>query len=86
MSEHLKLAKIHDALYSFQNYGAEAKRLHEITTPKKTSPGNALLDVACGTGSHPEFLGVYHRVERVDFPPRCWRWMRDLLRTSWPAR
>jgi ubiquinone/menaquinone biosynthesis C-methylase UbiE len=71
MSEYSKVAKIYDALYSFQNYAAEAKRLHEIITAKKTSPGNALLDVACGTGSHPEFLGVYHRVEGVDLPPRC---------------
>jgi ubiquinone/menaquinone biosynthesis C-methylase UbiE len=69
MSEYSKLAKIYDALYSFKNYEAEAKRLHEIIADKKTSPGNALLDVACGTGSHLSFLKKHYAVEGLDFTP-----------------
>jgi ubiquinone/menaquinone biosynthesis C-methylase UbiE len=69
MSEYSKLARIYDALYSFKNYEAEAKRLREIITEKKTSPGNALVDVACGTGTHLSFLKKYYAVEGVDFTP-----------------
>ena len=69
MSEYSKLAKIYDALYSFKNYEAEAKRLHEIIAEKKTSPGNALLDVACGTGTHLSFLRKYYAVEGIDLTP-----------------
>ena len=69
MNNYSKLAKIYDALYSFKNYEAEAKRLHEIISEKKTSPGNALLDVACGTGTHLSFLKKYYAVEGVDLTP-----------------
>jgi ubiquinone/menaquinone biosynthesis C-methylase UbiE len=69
MSEYSKLAKIYDALYSFKNYEAEAKRLHEIIAEKKTSPGNVLLDVACGTGTHLSFLRKYYTVEGIDLTP-----------------
>ncbi len=69
MTPYSKLAQIYDALYSFKNYEAEAKRLHEIITEKKTSPGNALLDVACGTGTHLSFLKKYYPVEGIDLTP-----------------
>ena len=69
MNNYSKLAKIYDALYSFKNYEAEAKRLHEIISEKKTSPGNALLDVACGTGTHLSFLKKYYAVEGTDLTP-----------------
>jgi ubiquinone/menaquinone biosynthesis C-methylase UbiE len=69
MTQYSKLAKIYDALYSFKNYEAEAKRLREIITEKKTSPGNALLDVACGTGTHLSFLKKYYAVEGIDLTP-----------------
>jgi len=69
MSEYTKLAKIYDALYGFKNYEAEAKRLHEIIADKKTAPGNALLDVACGTGSHLAFLRNHYSVEGLDYTP-----------------
>ena len=70
MTEYSKLAKIYDALYSFKNYEAEAKRLREIITEKKTSPGNALLDVACGTGTHLSFLKKYYCRRRSRFDAR----------------
>jgi ubiquinone/menaquinone biosynthesis C-methylase UbiE len=69
MSEYSKLARIYDALYSFKNFEAEAKRLHQIIADKKTSPGNALLDVACGTGTHLSFLRKYYAVEGIDLTP-----------------
>lgn len=80
MSEYSKLARIYDTLYSFKNYEAEAKRLREIITEKKTSPGNALLDVACGTGTHLSFLQKYYAVEGIDFTPE----MLEVARARYP--
>ncbi len=80
MTEYSKLARIYDALYSFKNYEAEAKRLHEIIAEKKTSPGNALLDVACGTGTHLSFLQKYYSVEGIDLTPE----MLEVARTNYP--
>jgi ubiquinone/menaquinone biosynthesis C-methylase UbiE len=80
MTEYSKLAKIYDALYSFKNYEAEAKRLHEIIAEKKSSPGNTLLDVACGTGTHVSFLKKYYAVEGIDLTPE----MLEVARTRHP--
>src|ERR1700730_1388985 len=80
MQEYSKLAKVYDALYGFKNYEAEAKRLHEIIAEKKTSPGNALLDVACGTGTHLSFLQKYYSVEGIDLTPE----MLEVARTRHP--
>jgi len=81
MPVYSKLAQIYDALYGFKNYEAEATRLHQIITEKKTSPGNALLDVACGTGSHLAFLRKYYSVEGLDYTPE----MLEVARSRLPA-
>jgi SAM-dependent methyltransferase len=39
-------------MYSFKDYGKEAAMVHEAIQSHKKSAGNALLDVACGTGKH----------------------------------
>jgi ubiquinone/menaquinone biosynthesis C-methylase UbiE len=68
-SAYSKLARIYDALYGFKNYEAEAARLRGLIAERKTSLGNALLDVACGTGAHLAFLKNYFAVEGVDLTP-----------------
>ncbi|HLX37336.1 MAG TPA: class I SAM-dependent methyltransferase [Candidatus Binataceae bacterium] len=80
MPVYSKLAKIYDALYGFKNYEAEVARLHQIISDKKTSPGNALLDVACGTGSHLTFLRKHYAVEGVDYTPE----MLEVARSRMP--
>jgi ubiquinone/menaquinone biosynthesis C-methylase UbiE len=82
MPVYSKLAKIYDALYGFKNYEAEAARLHQIIAEKKTSPGNALLDVACGTGSHLGFLRKHYAVEGVDYTPEMLEVARSRLPES----
>lgn len=67
-----KSARFYDALYSFKNYEKESAQLHEII--QERSPGaKTLLDVACGTGKHLEFLqrdydcaGLEHEREFVE--------------------
>jgi ubiquinone/menaquinone biosynthesis C-methylase UbiE len=50
------LAKYYDLFYGWKNYQKEAATLRELIRAYKTSPGNDLLEVACGTGKHAELL------------------------------
>ena len=51
-----ELAQYYDLIYSFKNYEDEAKLLLSLIKEYKQSPGNSLLDVACGTGKHLNYL------------------------------
>jgi SAM-dependent methyltransferase len=58
-------AQFYDALYHFKDYAAAAGQLHTLI--QETCPGaTTLLDVACGTGKHLEYLCAYYRVEGLD--------------------
>ena len=46
------LAPYYDLIYSKKNYEKEASQLKRLIAWYKRSPGNSLLDVACGTGRH----------------------------------
>lgn len=61
--------KYYDAIYSTmgKDYVAEAKIVHELVQKHKRSKGKALLDIACGTGSHAEVLSKYYKVEGMDY-------------------
>ncbi len=64
-------AHIYDAIYAAQgkDYEKEACRIHAIIQQHKRCPGNALLDVACGTGGHLQYLVRFYTVEGVDKSP-----------------
>lgn len=62
-------AAFYDAIYSFKDYEAEAARIHLLVEAHKRSPGNTLLDVACGTGKHLSFLRRHYRVQGLDLDP-----------------
>lgn len=61
-----RTAAFYDALYSWKDYAAEALRLRALMARHKTSDGNALLDVACGTGAHLAHLKGDFQVTGVD--------------------
>jgi ubiquinone/menaquinone biosynthesis C-methylase UbiE len=50
------LARYYDLLYSFKDYRSEANRILDLVRQYGRSNGNDLLDVACGTGRHLEYL------------------------------
>jgi ubiquinone/menaquinone biosynthesis C-methylase UbiE len=51
-----ELAGYYDLIYSFKDYRKEAVRVKALVSKYKKSEGNQLLDVACGTGHHLEYL------------------------------
>jgi len=61
-----RLAELYDVIYSFKSYEKETAKLHELIQRHKRSPGNELLDVACGTGGHIAYLKGNYSVEGLD--------------------
>lgn len=63
-------ADVYDALYAKKNYEAEAAKLKGFINQFKQSPGNDLLDVACGTGLHLPYLTDDFTITGVDLSPQ----------------
>jgi ubiquinone/menaquinone biosynthesis C-methylase UbiE len=62
-----KSAAFYDAIYgTMKDYEREAQQVHMVIQSYKQSPGNTLLDVACGTGAHILFLQQNYTVEGLD--------------------
>ena len=61
-----KSAAFYDAIYSFKDYAAETNLAHTLIQQFKHSEGNSLLDVACGTGQHAQYLRENYQVEGLD--------------------
>ena len=66
-----KSAKFYDAVYAAaeKDYNAEVEIAHKIIQQKKRSSGNALLEVACGTGLHASLFHKYYQVDGLDLDP-----------------
>lgn len=61
-----KSAQYYDAIYSFKDYEKECGLLGDVIEEHLRSGGRRLLDVACGTGGHLQFLSRQFLVEGVD--------------------
>jgi len=70
MADHIhqyeELAKYYDLFYESKDYAKEARTLRNLITRHKRSPGNTLLDVACGTGKHIRHLRRWFDCVGVD--------------------
>jgi ubiquinone/menaquinone biosynthesis C-methylase UbiE len=66
MSMFAKTAPYYDKIYAFKDYQAEAERLMAIFHEHQRSEGTQLLDVACGTARHLEYLKDRYEVEGLD--------------------
>lgn len=64
-----EVARYYDKIYSFKDYADEAGRLTAIIRGHLRSGGKRLLDVACGTGRHLEYLREQFDVEGLDISP-----------------
>lgn len=63
-----KSALVYDAIYAQRgkDYAREAEAVAELVASRKRSDGDALLDVACGTGKHLEHFRRTFDVEGLD--------------------
>lgn len=58
-------AEFYDTLYHFKDYAAAVEKLRMLI--QQACPhASSLLDVACGTGKHVEYLRNYYSVEGLD--------------------
>lgn len=60
------LAKYYDFIYSFKDYKVEAERIKELVAKYKKTKGKDLLEIACGTGKHAQYLKKYFRIMATD--------------------
>jgi SAM-dependent methyltransferase len=72
--------RFYDAIYSWKDYAAEATQIKRLISEYKRSPGNTLLDVACGTGGHIPYLSPDFAYEGLDLDPE----MLALARERFP--
>ncbi|MCX5848717.1 MAG: class I SAM-dependent methyltransferase [Deltaproteobacteria bacterium] len=63
-----KSAKYYDALYHFKNYDEASEKLQTLIQQNNPN-AKSLLDVACGTGKHLEYLRKNYLVEGFDLNP-----------------
>lgn len=61
-----KTARYYDKIYSFKDHEAEVECLLLIIRKHLHSGGDRLLDIACGTGRHCEYLNDHFAVEGLD--------------------
>lgn len=64
-----KSAQFYDAVYAWKDYAAESAQLHALIRDHKLSSGMRLLDVACGTAQHLQYLSQHYEVEGLDLDP-----------------
>ncbi|PIY60263.1 SAM-dependent methyltransferase [Candidatus Woesearchaeota archaeon CG_4_10_14_0_8_um_filter_47_5] len=61
-----KYAWYYDLIYAWKDYKKEAETLVKLIAWYKRSPGNTLLDVACGTGRHLLYLKKHFQCTGID--------------------
>ncbi len=78
-----KSAAYYDAIYRMigLDYEADAEKVHQVIQANTRSTGRRLLDVACGTGRHAEYLTRWYEVTGVDLSPE----MLEIARQRNPA-
>lgn len=64
-----KTAAYYDRIYDFKDYRQESQQVTDLIDQHLRSGGNRLLDVACGTGRHLQYLGRRFDVEGLDLSP-----------------
>jgi len=61
-----QFAKYYDSIYGRKDYRTETESICKIVREYKISRGKDLLDAACGTGGHVQFLKKYFNITGLD--------------------
>lgn len=73
-------AKYYDSFYSWKNYEAESNGIRSLINQRKSSHGRELLDVACGTGNHIQYMKKHFNITGLDVDP----YMLKIARKKFP--
>jgi len=73
------LAPYYDYIYHWKDYSNESDKIRRLIQRYKRSPGNSLLDVACGTGKHLSYLRKDFECVGVDSSPEMIAVAREKL-------
>ena len=81
MSEsfYTRSAELYNVIHAGKPYADEAAAVHARIQAHLRSEGDALLDVACGTGNHAAHLRQHYRVEGLDLDEGLLRVARERL-------
>lgn len=74
-----KFARYYDQIYEKLDHQKESEFVKWAVKKHKTSKGNKLLDIACGTGRHAEDLKDRFKVMGVDINPEMLKIAREKL-------
>jgi ubiquinone/menaquinone biosynthesis C-methylase UbiE len=72
-------AQFYDILYSWKDYASESALVRGFIEQYKRAPGTTLLDVACGTGKHAQYLAEHYTVEGLDLDGELLKVARERL-------
>ncbi len=61
-----KFAKYYDSLYKWKDYKSESETLRALIKKYKSSRGKDMLDAACGTGNHIQYLRKHFNITGID--------------------
>ena len=61
-----QFAKYYDSIYRWKDYKAESDKIRALVKKYRTSRGKEILDVACGTGNHIQYLKKYFNITGID--------------------
>ena len=64
--QYKELAKYYDASYHWKDYKIESECVHLLIKKYKKTKGKDLLEVACGTGNHIEYLKKNYNITGLD--------------------
>jgi ubiquinone/menaquinone biosynthesis C-methylase UbiE len=56
----------YDLLYPWKDYETEVEKIKKLVSEYKESEGNKLLEIACGTGGHTQYLQDYFKTLATD--------------------
>jgi len=63
---YMALAKYYDLIYSWKDYKKEAGIIHRLIQKHKKTKGKEVLEVACGSGNHIQYLKGSYTVTGID--------------------
>jgi ubiquinone/menaquinone biosynthesis C-methylase UbiE len=75
-----QFAKYYDSIYKWKDYKSESVKLRELIKKYKTSRGKEMLDAACGTGNHIQFLKKHYNITGYDLD----KYMLGIARKKFP--